>query len=200
MNKIFDRKILVAFIYFTFHVMHTSASEVVDRLIVEVDRISYSQLHIEAYCLLTDALGGRTELRQPNKVNWNELRAQFVTDMIIDQEALRVGGYEASRKMIEQARTILDQKTQITPDLSSRLQRYELKGPNLERLLAQAIRVESYKRSKQRQASVPDDRRDAAIHISSKFSSWQRSLEQRAVVRFLEREYISLKVLNDHLN
>lgn len=166
---------------------------IMDRLIVEIDHIAFTQVQMESY-LLVVALLSQQKLTPEQMVvsaeDWEEKLKNFVVDMTIDQEALRSGGYEPNVKMIDQARQLFASRIESDSLLSDRLRRLQIDGIYRDRLLTQSLRVESYRRARQRQASV--ERSDSSVHTGTRLLSWIKELEQRAVVRFFSRQYMRI--------
>src|SRR5690606_10479717 len=96
---------------------------VVDRLLFEVDLRSYSQSQMELYLLCKDAVGGAETLRTVGGDNWDRLLEEFKNDMIIQQEALRLGSFEASTRVLEKALEVFQERLNRTEAASTTLSR-----------------------------------------------------------------------------
>lgn len=157
-----------------------------DRLLFEIDLQSYSQSQMESYLLCKDVLSGNNIIREVTSANWDQLLEEYKNDMIIHQEALRLGSFEASARVLDKALEVF-QDFQATNDTAKvHIGRLGGKASTIRRTVDIAIRVESFRRSKKRQTAVINNRAETSLVRGTAIPEWQDELTQRAVVRFYE--------------
>lgn len=157
-----------------------------DRLIMEIDHTPYSQRQLEIYFVVKDALTGKQNIRSTNTTNWHSLYEEFRVDMIIHQEALRLGSFNPSLNMLGKAEKIFNMHRVKQDIIIASMQRLGASQKTVKKVIATALRVESFRRSKERQASIRESQKSSSIVRTIRFSKWQKDLESRAVIRHFD--------------
>lgn len=89
----------------------------IDRLVLEVDSFSYTQRQLELYIILKNILSKNKPppLTLIDARNWDQALNEFQIDMLIEQEARRIGSVHLSDKTIAVARKIVAQRSAKDP-------------------------------------------------------------------------------------
>lgn len=171
-----------------------SAGVLGDRLIVSINSLPYTQRQIEAYATVREALRSPQAGEQAVVVaqNWKEAIELFSEEMIILQEAQRLGGFQAESRLTQRYRQLLAERMQKGAALRATLQRLGYDKNALSRIVDAILRVASFRRSKERQPGVSASERNGIQQDgppapmgspSLGGGPWLDDLKTRAVVR-----------------
>lgn len=172
----------------------TTSASLSDRLIVSINSVPYTQRQIEAYASVREALRNARAGEQVIVVvdNWKEAIELFTEEMIVLQEAQRLGGFQAESRLTQRYRQLLDERMRSGPALRATLQRLGYDVNSLGRVVDAILRVASFRRSKERQPGVSGGERNefqndgppAPIGAPTRGGGpWLDDLKTRAVVR-----------------
>jgi len=157
-----------------------------DRVIMEVDHVPYTQRQLELYLLFKDILRGAEPVRKADPENWYALLEEFRVDMIVNQEAVRLSSFQPSAQMLAKAREIFSKRRSIDDRVMGSLQRLAVAPGTENSNFTLTLRVEAFRRGKQRQAAIQDGRNSSTMVRTLRFSQWLKDLEARAVVRYFD--------------
>jgi hypothetical protein len=109
--------------------------------------------------------------------NWSTALTAFADDMIIHQEAHRVGSFQASESAVKVARELFEKRKAKDSDLAVAVKRLGVDERTLLRTLHTILRTESFRRNKERQSLVARADDEGAPR-------WFEEIKDRAVVRY----------------
>ncbi len=182
--------VVVINIFFTsgniFAQYDSSQGQLGDRVIMEIDHVPYTQRQLELYMLFKDMLSGREMIRTAGPESWYALLEEFRVDMIVNQEAVRLSSFQASAQMLAKAKEIFSKRRAVDSAAMSALQRLVVAPGNELDNFNITLRIEAFRRSKQRQAAIQDGRNSTTMVRTLRFSQWLKDLEERAVVRYFD--------------
>ena len=145
-----------------------------DRLIVGVNNVPYTQRQVESYILVKESLR-KTEAGPERAIDarsWPQAVAVFSDDMIVLQEAERLGSYQNEGALVAKFRDVVKQKVAQSPPFAAALKRIGLEDLGVTRTLESVLRVAAFRKAKDKGAA--DEKR----------AKWLGELTDRAVVRF----------------
>jgi len=157
-----------------------------DRVVMEVDHVPYTQRQLELYILFKDILRGQQPVRKADAENWFGLLEEFRTDMIVNQEAIRLSSFQPSAQMLAKAKEIFSKRRSSDDSIMTSLQRLAVAPGTETDNFVLTLRVEAFRRGKQRQAAIQDGRNSTTMVRTLRFSQWLMDLEERAVVRYFD--------------
>ena len=162
----------------------TAAEPLGDRLVLSINNIPYTQRQVEVYISVKESLRkSDAPVRLIEAGNWMDALTVFGEDMIIQQEAQRLGSFQALEQSTEKFEQLVRDKTKRDKEFGANLARLGVDDVALTRALEGVLRVAAFRRSKDRQAQV-GTRPDAEDIESQKESrKWLDELVERAVVR-----------------
>lgn len=164
-----------------------------DRLVIAINNIPYSQRQLEVYIAVKESLR-----RAPRKMgarlvtaeNWQEALKVFSDDMLILQEAIRLGSFLSTDQNFDKYERIVRERFKDDADLQKATVRLGIDGLTIAKTLETVLRIAAFRRSKDRQAQLgnqvenKDD--ELAAEAPGKVAAhWFTDLEERAV----ERQY-----------
>lgn len=164
-----------------------------DRLIIEINKNSYTQRQMELYIALRSALTSK-ELTFVNQANWSQQMDFFRREMVMEQEAQRLSSAQPNRKTVQSGLSILEDRQKKSPEFASFLKRMQADEATQRRVLASIIRVRVFLSSKERQYSQDPGRLEEKTELDPK-AEWYVKLEQRTPYRAFEgaREYVQIE-------
>lgn len=153
-----------------------------DRLIVSVNNNPYSQREIETYIIVKESV--RADVTGPvglvTAAGWGSALKAFIDDMVVQQEAHRLGSFQPGEQLLKLVREKISKKMESDFAFKSELLRLGVDNKSLLRSIHSVLRVEAYKRSKERQAAasirIGDTEEDAG-------NKWFDDLKQRTMIR-----------------
>jgi hypothetical protein len=163
-----------------------SAQELADRLLIEIDLHSYTQTQMELYLICKDALGGGDQIRSVETGSWDRLLEEFKNDMVMHQEATRLGSFEATARVLEKALDVFQDRKTGSEEIGRQLERLGADESVVRKIVAMAVRVEGFRRSKERQAAVQEGQPDGPQVQQKAVQEWQKELIARSVVRYYD--------------
>jgi hypothetical protein len=167
----------------------TGLAQLGDRLVVSINNLPYSQRQVEVYIAVKEALRvntkGQVLVVQEN--NWKPALNAFSEDMIILQEAMRLGSFQVNDTMMAKYLDIVQSKSATDPRFAEVVARLGIDRKTLLRTLEDVLRVAGFRRSKKRQEDVAS--KDSDRVPSKGRQRWLRELEERAVSRVYQGAY-----------
>jgi len=162
------------------------AAQISDRLVLEINNTPYTQRQVEIYSLVKAALDAKpgTTVAVTDAKNWQDHLEGFRRDMLIEQEASRLGGFNTTEQMQQKAAEIYVQKTAGNAAVKAAAERLALSPAGVARILATVLRVEGLRRSKQRQDAINDSSTTRQQRQNSEDTAWLDDLANRASIRY----------------
>jgi hypothetical protein len=124
--------------------------ELRDRLLLEVNKNGYSQRFFELYTAVKAALSpssGSSSVKIPAEVtqdNWQTALADFNTDMLVEQEARRLGGISIVKNLMTRAREIIAAKQKEDPKLAQLFVRLKVSDDLLKNTILSVLTVKLF--------------------------------------------------------
>ena len=147
------KKILVAFFLFTpFAPAISRAGSVGDRLILSINAVPYTQRQAELYLNVKEALkaGPSQPVNVITEQNWRDALKVFTEDMVVLQEAARLGSFAAPDELTEKYLTTLKSRLASGSAFSERAKILGLVDSSIGPVLDHVLRVAAFRRSKER--------------------------------------------------
>ena len=163
-------------------------AQVGDRAVLAINNVTYTQRQIEMYIVVKESLRKNTSIesaRVVNAANWNEAVTVFTEDMIVYQEAQRLGGLQAPDQLIEKFVSLIQEKSNKSDVFRSTMTRLGADQVGMTRVLDSVIRIAAFRRSKDRQASNSDSTGEIEDQSGST-PEWLTEITERAIVRRYE--------------
>lgn len=166
-----------------------ASAPVADRLVISVSGSSYSQRHIAVWFVVREMLQEPSGKKPQSKpvpfieeiaASWKEILSQFSDDMVIRQEAARLGSFQPSAKAMMKATERIAARRATDPQLATAATSLALDDEETAKLTATILQVEGFRRSRERQLNT-SSRDPSAAQVS-----WLGDLKSRAVVRVYE--------------
>jgi hypothetical protein len=164
---------------------------VADRLIAQVNAQSYSQWQVESYFLVKESLRGAMapageggEVRFAPSAQWKGEVEAFVTEMLVFQEAERIGSFVPTSRMVEQALALVDNMRGREPAIHEAWTRLGLTQALASRVVAQVLRVDAFSQSQER--VLPTASANGGKDLPLAHRPWVQALRDRALVRFFD--------------
>jgi len=157
-----------------------------DRLALEINSIPYTQRQVESYLVaktsITRNVGIAGNAFDLTDQDWPQALTVFTDDMVILQEAQRLGSFHPADALVNEALGIVKDKLPLTADMKSAIERLDLDDRTLARNLSYVLRVEAFRRSKNRQTTTVRDPNAPSVVMAQK-PRWLVDLTSRSVVR-----------------
>lgn len=160
-----------------------------DRLVVAVNGVGYTQRQAESYVVVKESLRKTADgsARVVDERNWAQALSVFAEDMIVLQEAERLGSFQNEQQLIDKYTAAIRQKMQSGKALADTMMRLGAptpESPAVRRTIELVLRVAAFRRSKDRQApEAKDAEAEVAPRPSGARPKWLDELASRAVVR-----------------
>jgi len=177
------RKLISATFLITFFAISSLAHGNVlgDRLIIDINKTSYSQAQLEGYLLVRSLLladDGRDTYRVCNGNNWQAALNAYTTDMIIEHETQRLGGFQAPENMIAAAKNVIRKKASEDANVTPTINRLGINDQNLQSLISAVLRIEAFRRSRLKLNATDNNGKNGEND-----QSWLEALRQRSAIR-----------------
>jgi hypothetical protein len=155
-----------------------------DRLVLSINNIPYTQRQVEVYISVKEGLRKSDgPVRLIVAGNWTDALTVFSEDMIIQQEAQRLGSFQSLEQSTEKFEAVVRDKAKRDREFAQNLTRLGVDDLALVRALETVLRVAAFRRSKDRQAQV-GTRPDAEdLEAQKESRKWLDDLIDRGVVR-----------------
>lgn len=152
-----------------------------DRLVVELNGVKYTQRQVESYYLvkvmLSQVDGAGFVPITPK--TWPQILQMFQEEMILEQEAQRLGSFRPVERIMTQASKVLVQRLRSSGEADNAAKRLGIEGDSLNQVLQIVLRIEAFRQNKQRQLQAEGD----ASQLVAEVPQWFTELVSRAVFR-----------------
>jgi hypothetical protein len=153
------------------------ATSMVDRVVVAINNIPYTQLEIESYLNVKESLRDNADSSQVvNQANWSVALDAFLKDMMIHQEATKSSGFRPTKETIQKLRVRSENITTTSPQFIEAFNRLKLTRDEVEREILRIATVENYRRGK---ASL-------LINAKNSHKGWEEELQSRSIIRLFD--------------
>lgn len=172
----------------------SNAAIVGDRLVIAVNTVPYSQRQLELYLTVKQTI--RPEQGADESVissrNWGEAITVFTEEMMILQEAVRLGSFAAPDQLLDKYNAVIRKKLAQGTALKRTLQRLGVDDLTISRTLDSILRVASYRQNRNRQeAQAAVVKKSATVESESK---WLTELRRRTNTRVFAGTEVYLEI------
>ena len=157
-----------------------------DRLVVAVNSMPYSQRQLELYLTIKQSLRPEEigEQQVVGAFNWSEALTVFSEDMMVLQEAMRLGSFAASDQLLDQYNAALRKKMARGTKLQNTLERLGVDDLAVSRTLDSILRVASYRQNRNRQEMQGTALKKASSNKhKDQDAKWMQELRSRTNMR-----------------
>lgn len=168
-----------------------ASGKVVDRLVIDVNGLNYTQRQMELYMVFKDVLqksqSERIELLGPG--NWSLSLTNYINEMIVSQEAQRLSSYSPTELEIESGLQQVSDRQKADFIFASFYNRMNASDSETRQIINQIFRFKSYIRGRSR-GNIPSD--------YSSFA-WFIKIRNRAVYRVFQGADVYMEINPDLL-
>ena len=172
---------------------HSAAAIPIDRLILEVNKQSYTQRQVILYVTTRRLLQENPKASdlQINQKNWTTVLSQFSDEMIIEQEAQRLGSRQPNAEMVKTMKSKLLAQRRKWPIINKVYHRMAVTEQEMKKILASIIRVQSFLITRKK-TPLKEDSPQNQTHAKN---NWFDRLKQRTPSRYYEqaRNYVPIE-------
>jgi hypothetical protein len=160
-----------------------------DRLVAQINAVAYTQWQVESYLLVKECLrsaptstgGPSAEPTLPDAGRWKQAVESFLTDMLVYQEAERIGSFVPPARMVDQVRSMFVAVRDGHPAAKEVWSRLAMTDASLGRAIALVLRVDGFSQSQERVTREAANAKTAPVPLGDR--PWVRELRDRAVIR-----------------
>jgi hypothetical protein len=173
-----------------------------DRLVLSINNLPYTQRQVEIYIAVKESLrkpatgpDGAAAKSAPVRLvesrNWGDALTVFAEDMIILQEAQRLGSFQSADQLLTKYDQVVKARIAGDRELRDGLLRLGADEQAVARTLETVLRVAAFRRSRDRQEQISGDKDAPELDGGSaasgaKSARWLVELQERGVVRRYE--------------
>jgi hypothetical protein len=177
--------IIISIVFGTVSASLAQAQVIADRIVVSINNIPYSQLHIERYMnvreSLRDQISGSLPVQQSN---WELATQTFVQEMMIHQDATKSSGFRPTKEAIQKLRFKSEKNVAESESFKQAFDRLGLRRTELETEILKIATVENYRRGKR---SLDTDPKESS-------NNWEQDLSTRSIVRYMNNAKSWIKI------
>ena len=155
----------------------------IDRLVVEINKINYTQRQLETYMVLRGVLADSASgpFKMIDESNWSENLYEYKDHMVIAGEALRLSSLQPAETLITTLMNAIAQKKDTDLIFSNFLKSFQISDQELLSHVITIARVDSYIKGRTSKTSQ-------TLVESSQFrnSAWFKRLSSRVPFRIYE--------------
>lgn len=175
----------------TFFVPAAGFAQLGDRLIIAINDSPYTQRQIETHISVKESLRKGDQVRLIRPDDWASAVDVFTEDMIIFQESLRLGSFEPADQLVDRFVGAVQERLAADKGFAANIKRLGVNERELRGALEAVLRIESFRKSKDRQDELAGQVRST---VDEGKESWFADLEQRAVIRLFKDAKIYKKI------
>jgi hypothetical protein len=168
-----------------------------DRIVLAVNNVPYTQRQLELYLTIKESIRSTLDLNVTvvNERSWSEALNAFTEEMMILQEALRLGSFAAPDQLLDKYNAVLRTKLARNAPLSQTMVRLGVDDLAMSRALDSVLRVASFRQNKNRQESqIAGAQKTAPVAGEAKEPKWLQDLRARANTRVLAGAEVYLEI------
>jgi len=193
-----DTTFMFSLFLFSGSPVRAAAPEIADRLVLSVSGSSYSQRHVAVWFVVRELLQeeaptqkkkDKTPLLNEIATGWKTVIEKFSEDMVIRQEAARLGSFQPSAKAQVKATERITARRSVDQDMRATAAALVITDAEIASVTATILQVEGFRRSRDRQAPGAQDlSKDSSKDLSQNLSggSWLGDLKVRSVIRIYD--------------
>jgi len=193
-----DRMLLLFLFLFSWSPVRAAVPEIADRLVLSVSGSSYSQRHVAVWFVVRELLQeeaaiqnkkDKTPLLSEIASGWKSVIEKFSEDMVIRQEAARLGSFQPSAKAQVKANERIMARRNVDQGMRATLAALAITDDEIASVTATILQVEGFRKSRDRQApGAQDSSMDPSKNLSTDLSSgsWLGDLKVRSVIRIYD--------------
>ena len=164
-----------------------AGQEIGDRLVVVVNNFPYTQLQIEAYLDIKEALRDDPAKSQlVDGTNWRVATPSFVHDMTLYQEANRTAGFRPSKELLAKAMDRVKATIKTQDRYHQRFATLGIDDLILSDHVARILTIESLRKSRSSATSKKPGKSATNGSKDAADGQWERDLVARSIVRWFE--------------
>jgi len=150
---------------------------IVDRVVIEVNRTAYTKRQIEVFHLLRQVFDatGDTEIFPMDEARWQRALLEFQHAMLIEQEAQRLGSFRPVRRAIDAAFDVYLNRRELDQNFAKHVEKLEIDQKTLIQTVTTILRLEAFLLSKQRQG---------VSHRDFVQEPWFKEIVERSFLRY----------------
>ena len=177
-------RLLLGVATWIFTLSGTQAQQVLDRVVLEVNKKTYAQRYVEIYLASKDILSESSLIiwKTSNAEAWGVALNDFMHHAILDQEAIRLNTFRPSSRLLDAAEQIITQQRRKIPELDQYFIQLKTDKATLREALGQFYRVKSFIRGRSFGAQGEDIPLTGFEPVPLQ-AEWYRSIERRANFR-----------------
>lgn len=132
---------------------YLSGQKLADRLILEIDRQTYSQRYMEAYFIVKFYLSSylhypTAKSSKLNDANYKEFFDNFAQDMLISTEAKKLGRYQPTSESLDVFLKLFDDPKPFADEMIARLKELDISHGKLTRMVSDVIQIDEFRKNK----------------------------------------------------
>ena len=164
-----------------------------DRLLIELNRVSYSQRYVELYSVVEKMITTTraTPIAIADESNWSTLLEEFKDDLLVEQEAKRVAGISIGKNVLQAALALIAEKREKDPAINAYMVRLGVDDDTLHKATLSVLSIKSFLVRKQKKDG---DAAAGPFPTLDKQAPWFIKLEQVTPYRYFEdaKKYVAL--------
>ena len=182
-----DRLLILSLFLFAGSPVRAAVPEISDRLVLAVSGSSYSQRHVAVWFVVRELLQEEVATQiQKDKApllseiasGWKSVIEKFAEDMVIRQEAARLGSFQPSAKAQIKANERIVARRKVDRDVNAALSALAVTDDEISNFTGTILQVEGFRKSRDRQGPGAKD-----LSKDSSGGSWLGDLKARSVIR-----------------
>lgn len=190
-----DPMLLIVLFLLSWSPVRAAAPEIADRLVLSVSGSSYSQRHVALWFVVRELLQeeastqtqkDKTPLLSEIATGWKSVIEKFSEDMVIRQEAARLGSFQPSAKAQVKANERIMARRNVDQGMRATLAALAITDDEIASVTATILQVEGFRKSRDRQAPGAQElSKNLSKNLSTELSggSWLGDLKARSVIR-----------------
>lgn len=186
-----DRMLILLLFLFPWSPVRAAVPEIADRLVLSVSGSSYSQRHVAVWFVVRELLQEEVATqKQKDKIpllseiasGWKSVIEKFGEDMVIRQEAARLGSFQPSAKAQIKANERIMARRKVDRDGNAALSALAVTDDEISNFTGTILQVEGFRKSRDRQGPGTQDlSKNSSQTLSG--GSWLGDLKARSVIR-----------------
>jgi hypothetical protein len=186
--------VMICWAIFSAFISSNFAHATGDRVLVHIQKSAFSQRRLEAYIYVKRAIETKGQTIEIGQKNWTELSDEFLNDMLIEIESMRLGGFRPAISAMTLANDNYEKRVAESQHLRDRMASLEVSHAELQQIITTILRVEAYKVSK---GVLTELKKSEIVFVSNEAtlkSEWFAKLKSQASVRWFANsdKYIAI--------
>jgi|GEM_PF-1816770 len=160
------------------------ASAAGDRVLVNIQKSAFSQRRLEAYIYVKRGIESQGKAIEIGQKNWTELSDEFLNDMLIEMESMRLGGFKPAISAMKLANDNYEKRMAESQHMRERMASLDVGHAELQQIITTILRVEAYKVSK---GAVSELKKNEIMFVSNEaiaLTEWFAKLKSSSSIRW----------------